>query len=125
MIPVLLFKYNSNLFFPLCRSGVEKSAATNRLIKQIVAKNQITDSFTQMYGAKWTNEDLEKLSKMAPLKNYAISLHDRKFMAAFLKFFNDCQQKHIDLLYNQDEGGHVDLITRMKGLFRARFYCYA
>ena len=48
-----------------------------------------------------------------------------KVYGCFLKIFNDCQQKHIDLLYNQDEGGHVDLITRMKGLFRARFYCYA
>ena len=27
--------------------------------------------------------------------------------------------------HNQDGGGYVDLITTMKGLFRARFYCYA
>ena len=87
-------------------------------------ENQLTDSFTLKYGATWTLEKLEKLSKMVPLKNYAISRYDRKFMAAFLKCFNESRQKHI-ALYNPDGGGHVDLITTMKSLVWARFYCYA
>ena len=102
-----------------------QSAATNRPINQILAENQLTDSFTLKYGAKWTlEEDTEKLSEIAPLKNYAIFSYDRKTPAAFVQGFNEDQQKHTDLLNNQDGVGHVDFITTKKGLLMARFYCY-
>ena len=52
-----------------------QSSATNRLFNQLVTENQLTHSFSLKYGAKWTLEDFEKLSKIAPQSSQCLRIN--------------------------------------------------
>ena len=69
-------------------------------------------------------EELQYICECETLAEFCVSLYDCNFMGAFLKSFNQQSDKHIDLLYDS-QTNHVDVITSMKALFMARFYCYA
>ena len=68
-------------------------------------------------------EDLAILASSSFLKQYMITLFDRKFVGVFIKSFNDGKDKLIDLLFDQAIY-HVDVISFTKGLFMVRHYCY-